>query len=77
MLGAGLPGRNVTILRAYAKYMRQIGSSFSKDYIANTLAHYPDIAKILVSLFNQRYNPKVRRSKKREETLLSEVLCLI
>ncbi|MBU3016944.1 NAD-glutamate dehydrogenase [Paraglaciecola agarilytica] len=73
VLGAGLPGRNVTILRAYAKYMRQIGSSFSKDYIANTLAHYPDIAKILVSLFNQRYNPKVRRSKKREETLLSEV----
>ena len=73
VLGAGLPGRNVTILRAYAKYMRQIGSSFSKDYIANTLAHYPDIAKILVSLFNQRYNPKVRRSKKREDTLLSEV----
>ncbi len=73
VLGAGLPGRNVTILRAYAKYMRQIGSSFSKDYIANTLAHYPDIAKILVSLFNQRYNPRVRRSNKREETLLNEV----
>ena len=37
------------------------------------MAHYPDIAKILVSLFNQRYNPKVRRSNKREETLLNEV----
>ncbi|MEI8648750.1 NAD-glutamate dehydrogenase [Paraglaciecola sp. Hal342] len=27
----------------------------------------------MVSLFNQRYNPKVRRSKSVEETLLSEV----
>ena len=70
VLGAGLTGRNVTILRAYAKYMRQIGSSFSRDYIANTLANYPDIAKLLIDLFNQRYNPKVKRSAKKEEALL-------
>jgi glutamate dehydrogenase len=73
VLGARLPGRSVTILRAYAKYMRQIGSSFSKDYIANTLANYPGIAKTLVALFNQRYNPKVRRSAKKEEALLNDI----
>lgn len=70
VLGAGLTGRKVTILRAYAKYMRQIGSSFSRDYIANTLANYPDIAKLLVDLFNLRYNPKIKRSAKKEEALL-------
>ena len=70
VLGAGLTGRKVTILRAYAKYMRQIGSSFSRDYIANTLANYPDIAKLLVDLFNLRYNPKIKQSAKKEEALL-------
>jgi glutamate dehydrogenase len=73
VLGAGLTGRKVTILRAYAKYMRQIGSSFSRDYIANTLANYPEIAKLLVSLFNLRYNPKIRRSPKKEEALLAVI----
>ncbi|KXI29053.1 NAD-glutamate dehydrogenase [Paraglaciecola hydrolytica] len=73
VLGAGLTGRKVTILRAYAKYMRQIGSSFSRDYIANTLANYPEIAKLLVDLFNLRYNPKIKQSPKKEETLLGVI----
>lgn len=73
VLGAGLTGRNVTILRSYAKYMRQIGSSFSRDYIANTLANYPDIAILLVQLFNQKFDPKIKRSSKKEEALLEKV----
>ncbi|MEP7705440.1 NAD-glutamate dehydrogenase [Paraglaciecola sp. 25GB23A] len=70
VLGAGLTGRKVTILRAYAKYMRQIGSSFSRDYIANTLANYPEIAKQLVKLFDLRYNPKIKQAAKKVEALL-------
>ncbi len=73
VLGAGLTGRMVTILRAFAKYMRQTGSSFSKDYIANTLANYPHIAAKLVALFDLRFNPKVKRSEKKEQTLLEEI----
>lgn len=73
VLGAGLRGRYVTILRAYAKYMRQIGSSFSRDYIANTLANYPEIAKQLVKLFDLRYNPKIKQSGKKVEALLVEL----
>ena len=55
ILGANMTGRKVTVLRAYAKYMRQTGSSFSRDYIANTLANYPDIARLLVDFFDQRF----------------------
>lgn len=73
VLGAGLTGRKVTILRAYAKYMRQTGSSFSRDYIANTLSNYPQIAKHLVTYFELRYNPNKKRTKKREETVLNEI----
>ncbi|MBT1063767.1 NAD-glutamate dehydrogenase [Bowmanella sp. Y26] len=73
VLGAGLPGRKVTILRAYAKYMRQTGSSFSQDYIARALDKYPHIAILLVQLFEQRFDPAVKRSEKKEEALLSQV----
>ncbi|WP_299074364.1 NAD-glutamate dehydrogenase [uncultured Paraglaciecola sp.] len=73
VLGAGLTGRNVTILRSYAKYMRQIGSSFSRDYIANTLANYPKIATLLVQLFQQKFDPKAKRNSKVEETTLNSI----
>ncbi|MCU7554164.1 NAD-glutamate dehydrogenase [Alteromonas sp. ASW11-19] len=73
ILGAGMTGRKVTVLRAYAKYMRQTGSSFSRDYIANTLANYPDIARLLVDFFEQRFNPFKKRSQKKQDTLLDEI----
>jgi glutamate dehydrogenase len=73
VLGAGLTGRNVTILRAYAKYMRQTGSSFSITYMANTLANYPKIATLLIDLFAQRFDPSVKRSDKKEQIILTDV----
>ncbi|GGD52444.1 NAD-glutamate dehydrogenase [Lacimicrobium alkaliphilum] len=73
VLGAGLPGRKVTVLRSYAKYMRQTGSSFSKNYIARTLDAYPAIATLLVNLFEQRFDPRIKRSEKKEEALLAKV----
>ncbi|MBF7072796.1 NAD-glutamate dehydrogenase [Glaciecola sp. MH2013] len=67
ILSAGITGRNVTILRAYAKYMRQIGTSFSIDYMANTLANYPDIATDIVDLFRLKFCPTNTGSAKSQE----------
>ena len=33
VLLAGLTGRQVAVLRAYAKYLRQVGTTFSQRYI--------------------------------------------
>ncbi|MCY7293903.1 NAD-glutamate dehydrogenase [Alteromonas sp. a30] len=73
VLGAGLTGRSVTILRAYAKYMRQTGSSFSNNYIANTLDRYPQIATQIVALFEQRFDPSKKYSEKKEENLIGQI----
>lgn len=74
ILSAGITGRNVTILRSYAKYMRQIGSSFSLDYVASTLANYPDIAIDLVNVFSLSFCPSVKRAPKKLSALKQEVL---
>src|SRR5882672_7123506 len=41
---AGLTWRQVVVLRAYAKYLRQTGAVFSQEYMESTFAAYPDIA---------------------------------
>ena len=57
-LGAGLEGRSVSILRAFAKYEFQIGGRFSQSYIEDAFARYPDIAQLLINLFIHRFDPK-------------------
>ena len=41
---AGLTWRQVVVLRAYAKYLRQAGTVFSQDYMEQTFIAYPKIA---------------------------------
>ncbi len=57
VLGAGLEAREVTILRAYARYMRQVGFPFSQSYIEETMANHTDLATLLVDLFHARFDP--------------------
>ncbi len=64
ILGAELGGREVSILRAYAKYERQIGGTFSQSYIEDTFSRYPNIAKLLIKLFNLKFEPTAKTSEK-------------
>ncbi|HEX5089121.1 MAG TPA: NAD-glutamate dehydrogenase [Nocardioides sp.] len=57
VLGAGLTWRQATVLRAYAKYMRQGNSPFAQDYIEDALRGNVDITRLLVKLFEARFDP--------------------
>ncbi|OZV78508.1 NAD-glutamate dehydrogenase [Micromonospora echinospora] len=57
VLRAGLTWRQVVVLRAYAKYLRQAGTVFSQDYMESTFIAYPKIATLLVELFEVRFDP--------------------
>ena len=58
VLAAGLDWRQVSILRMYAKYFKQIGFTFSQDYIETALNNNTSIAKKLVQLFELRFHPQ-------------------
>jgi len=58
VLRAGLRGREVAVVRAYAKYLRQVGGTFSLDYTVATLANNPDLARRLYELFRVRFDPE-------------------
>ncbi|MBK7261652.1 MAG: NAD-glutamate dehydrogenase [Rubrivivax sp.] len=57
VLHAGLAPDEVVILRAYAKYLKQIGFALTQGTIEITLAAHPDIARMLVRLFRLRFDP--------------------
>ncbi|MEO8759176.1 MAG: NAD-glutamate dehydrogenase [Devosia sp.] len=51
-LRAGLDWTDVTILRALARYLKQVGVTWSRPYLAQVLNHHPDVAIALVNLFH-------------------------
>jgi glutamate dehydrogenase len=57
VLAAGLTARQTTILRLYSKVLRQAGSTFSQAYMEDTLFRHAAIARRLVALFENRFDP--------------------
>ncbi len=57
VLRARLSWRQAAVLRAYAKYLRQAGSTFSQEYLEECLGTHVEIARLLVDLFETRFDP--------------------
>lgn len=75
VLAAGLDWRQVSVLRTYARYFKQIGITFSSDYIISALYKNSGIAKKLVRLFELHFNPKaISLREKKIHELVGEVL---
>lgn len=78
VLAAGLNWRQISMLRAYAHYMKQIRFGFSREYIAETLQEHRDITILLVQLFEVSFNPELEltleqrraRSKQLQQTII-------
>ena len=71
---AGLAPRQVAILRAYGKYLRQMAVPFSQELIERTLARHPPIARHLVDLFATRFDPAATGREGRAATRLRAAL---
>ncbi|HEV2272036.1 MAG TPA: NAD-glutamate dehydrogenase, partial [Steroidobacteraceae bacterium] len=65
LLGAELTAREITVLRAYCRYLLQTGVPFSQAYMERTLAANPAIAAGLVRLFEARLDPAGQTSASR------------
>ncbi len=76
VLLAGLTWRQVVVLRAYAKYLRQTGTVFSQDYMESTFIAYPHLATLLVQLFEARFEPgpvAAEQRQRRGAELVAEI----
>ena len=58
VLSAQADWRQVAVLRAYCKYLQQVGIAFSQTYMEETLNRYPAIAGVLIELFYAKFDPQ-------------------
>lgn len=57
VLRGGLDWRQVSVLRAYVKYLRQAGFSYSQVHIESVVLGQPEIACLLIELFEAQFDP--------------------
>jgi glutamate dehydrogenase len=73
VLGAGLDWRDVAILRLYARFLRQTGTSFSLAYMEQTLARHGGIAAKLAAAFKRRFDPGIADGAAETERIAAEI----
>ncbi|MEV6863335.1 NAD-glutamate dehydrogenase [Streptosporangium subroseum] len=76
VLAAGLTWEQAEILRVYAKYLRQAGTTFSQAYIERVLLGNVRLARLLVRLFEVRLDPRRSQEVRSElcDALQEEIL---
>ena len=74
VLDAHLSWRQVMVLRAYAKYLRQAGTRFSHAYIERVLRSNTTVTRLLVRLFESRFDPARQGGQaERSEAITEEI----
>jgi glutamate dehydrogenase len=74
VLLADLTARQIEILRAYSRYLRQIGFPFSQQYIEATLARHSSISRLLAALFAARFDPVSPAGPEAEAEVRAEII---
>ena len=74
VLDAHQSWRQIMMLRAYAKYLRQAGTRFSQDYIERVLRSNTTVTRLLVRLFESRFDPARQAGQaERSEAITEEI----
>ncbi|MFD0685269.1 NAD-glutamate dehydrogenase [Actinomadura fibrosa] len=74
VLHVGLNWRQAMILRAYALYQRQIGTTFSKRYVEQVLLRNAPITRLLVRLWESRLDPSLAGGESERSLGITEEL---
>lgn len=74
VLHAGLTWREVVVLRAYCKYLRQAGIAYSQNYMEQTLSNNPLLARLIVDLFTVRFDPDAKAGRKEKQAKIREAI---
>ena len=77
VLTAGLMWREVALVRAISRFLRQIRVPFSQDYMWATLVKHAAIAADIVRLFHARYDPRLPGKAEERDAREAEVAAAI
>jgi glutamate dehydrogenase len=72
VLVAELSAREISLLRAYSRYLRQAGFTFSLGYVQQVLVAHAALSRDLVKLFHARFEPG-KTAPEKEKALLAAI----
>ena len=77
VLSAGIAWREVALIRAISRFLRQLRIPYSQDYMWATLRKHPALAARIVGLFHARFDPALELSvdarRESERARLAEI----
>jgi glutamate dehydrogenase len=71
---SSMPWRDIVILRACVRYLRQTKIPFSLTYMEQALTDYPHIAALLTQLFHAKFSPEKQMSKNSVSKIHNQIL---
>ncbi|HEY0625728.1 MAG TPA: NAD-glutamate dehydrogenase domain-containing protein [Allosphingosinicella sp.] len=81
LVAAALSARDVVLFRAWFRYLRQTGVSYSMMTVVDALRRAPEVTKGLIALFDAQHDPTVEGSRadaaKAAEAAISEGLARV
>ena len=66
VLSSAMTWEEIVILRAFGKYLRQLGMGYTPDYIADSMVEHAEISAQLVALFKVRFDPVYAKGNRDE-----------
>ncbi len=73
IIKAGINWQQVMIFRCFYLYLRQVGMTFSQQYVEVTLAKNPEVVRLLVHLFMQRFDPSLDQNLNSDKQLFDTI----
>lgn len=73
VIKTGLTWRQVVVLRAYAKYLKQIGFTYAQATIEQALNQHPRITRQIVDLFTTRFDPDLKGSTGKQQAIQTAI----
>ncbi|WP_269929016.1 NAD-glutamate dehydrogenase [Kocuria massiliensis] len=74
VLGEKLPWHTVSVLRAYVRYLVQLGTGLSQSFMADTLLANHDVTRLVVRLFESSFDPATGESSEQRLARRTEIL---
>jgi glutamate dehydrogenase len=70
-LQGGIAWRDVALIRALSRFLRQIRVPFSQDYMWTTLVKHSGIAAGVVELFHARFDPRAESGRNEKQSAIA------